>query len=201
MAPSLFSNRPLANPPNRPPPQRSRLKTLSAFLFSSSAHASPSPPRHHAIPSAPMPYNPPKGEFSLPTGSPFRVFVQDGMPGDPLHQSPAGIAGLPMKGEGQEWKEMPTLASAIQLPDGTGPPTSLTFGPSQPLPKQGAEPKLPRSTSNSSSVFQTYRLGSSNSRSSVTNSESARRRMSCRLSSSTASVACSAVPPGGRSES
>lgn len=47
-----------------------------------------------------------------------------------------------MKGEGQEWKEMPTLASAIQLPDGTGPPTSLTFGPSQPSLQAGCRAKV-----------------------------------------------------------
>ncbi len=60
-----------------------------------------------------MPYDPPKNDTSLPGGSPFRVFIRDGLPGDPLHQSLSSeIAGLPSK-----WKEMPTLASAIHIVD------------------------------------------------------------------------------------
>lgn len=178
MPSSRFSYRPVADPPIRSSPNKSRLKTFSAFLFSSTAHQSPSPPRHHAVPSAPMPYHPPTADIPISSGSPLRVIIREGLPEDPLHQSPGGdIAGLPSK-----WKDMPTLASAIHIADVNGPTNSFHFGPTQPLPKTAEESKLPRSASNSSSIFKTYGRGRSASRSFTSKIEVGQRRMSRRLS-------------------
>lgn len=185
MPSSRSSSRLPAEPSHKPSPQRSRFKTISAKLFHSSsahAHQSPSPPRQHVIPSEPMPYHPPRSDVPLPSDSPPRVFIRDGLPDDPLHSTPSGISGLPVK-EHRPWNEMSILASAIQLPD-SAQPTISTFIPNQPLPKQVAESKLPRSVSNSSSISNAYRRGRSGSRSSVTKPENVtgQRRMSRCLS-------------------
>ena len=182
MPSSRFSTRPTAssNPDNRSSPQKSRFKTFSAFLFSSSAaHQSPSPPHHHVIPSAPMPYRPPPNYFSLSNATTLRVLVRDGLPNGPLHQMVQNIdfPGLPMK-----YNEMPSLASAINIADNARQPFSSTSETSQgALSMKTSDTKLPRSASNSSSL-KTFRRGRSDSRSSIIKVDGLQRRMSRRLS-------------------
>ncbi|ORY34636.1 hypothetical protein BCR39DRAFT_556152 [Naematelia encephala] len=214
MAPSVFSSRPLETTTtvSRPSPSRSRsrIKTISTFLSnqfaSGSATASPSStqPGPPPQPSEPMPYHPPKAEILLPGSgaSPFRVFISDGLPSTlssiPDHGM-GGISGLPgshrglaaLLGEAEQpqWRELPTLASAIHLSH--EPPTSTTFGPTQPLPmpivkQSGQGSAIPRSSSNSSNVsklsINKKAMKRTASRESVNQKSSLPRRMSRRLS-------------------
>jgi hypothetical protein len=89
-------------------------------------------------------------DMTLPatSGSPFRVYLRDrevvGLPTATTQVQLLSMSGSDSRGgdmEGPMWKELPTLASAIHISDtAPPPPTSLTFGPSQPLPKSTSIP-------------------------------------------------------------
>lgn len=158
-------------------------------------------------------------------GSPFRVYMKDGSSvasdGLPSSGLPSAIttpksarqagsvSGLPSSHYPLEalhhaqksiWKEMPTLASAINIADATSASTSSfkhakDADKALPLPKGTSRGTLPRSASSTSSIFEAYKNRKTLRRSSSRSSTKAdrpenqtaephrpRRKMSRRLS-------------------